>query len=191
MQIFTQTYQLNHRCAPWRTFRYTINDNDKPLYQVRRSRFRKYRRFEDVNGKILFNIDVTTIKSHENDETLANMQTDKKVIDTIIGNFTLTNVDLSQRNYILKINDNIVVQVERKDSLMLRQHIIRMIDINVKYQAFLFALLVLIDSVFERILNNNMYSIPMYTYIPVRSWKFCSEHKNDSYRTDNVLSYRS
>ncbi|CAF1056244.1 unnamed protein product [Rotaria sordida] len=79
----------------------------------------------------------------------------------MIGNFTLTDVDLFQRNYFLKINDNVIVQVKRKSSRIPNQHIIEMKDINEQYQTFLLAFLILIDSILEVIQNPTNHRNPI------------------------------
>ena len=112
-----QTYQLKSQSLPWHHYRYTIKTNDSSstlLYQVRRTGFRKYRQFKDVNNKILFYIGVKTIKSIENEQTLAEIKSDGKTIETIIGTFTLNDVNISQGSYILKLNDIIIAQVTRQ-----------------------------------------------------------------------------
>src|SRR5690242_16349844 len=107
-------YQLDYQSAPWHTFRYTIKNKNIPLYQVRRSGFHKYRQFEDVNNNLLFYIGATTIKSIDNEKILANIQINDKKIETVIGNFILTDLDLFQRSYTLKMKNNIVAKVTKK-----------------------------------------------------------------------------
>ncbi|CAF1439943.1 unnamed protein product [Rotaria sordida] len=85
----------------------------------------------------------------------------EKKIEKMIGNFTLTDVDLFQRNYFLKINDNVIVQVKRKSSRIPNQHIIEMKDINEQYQTFLLAFLILIDSILEVIQNPTNHRNPI------------------------------
>ncbi|CAF0858158.1 unnamed protein product [Rotaria sordida] len=85
----------------------------------------------------------------------------EKKIEKMIGNFTLTDVDLFQRNYFLKIDDNVIVQVKRKSSRIPNQHIIEMKDINEQYQTFLLAFLILIDSILEVIQNPTNHRNPI------------------------------
>lgn len=150
-----QTYQLNSQSLPWHRYRYTIKTNDTsntPLYQVRRTGFRKYRQFEDVNSKILFYIGIKTIKSIENEQTLAIIKPDGKTIETTIGTFTLNDVNICQGSYILKLNDIIIAQVSRQ------KHSQFIIEMNQQYQAFIFAILVLINSSFDTIQNPTIHS---------------------------------
>ncbi|CAF1141476.1 unnamed protein product [Adineta ricciae] len=147
-----QSYQLESRNAPWKKYRYTIKSNDiwnATYYQVRRSGFRKYRQFEDGNEKILFYIGFKAIHSVDDKETLANVQIDKKLVETVIGNFTLSDLKILDRSYVLKINDNIVAQVKINKHSWHDQFTIEMADIDNEYQAFIFALLVLIDSILQ------------------------------------------
>jgi hypothetical protein len=156
-----QFYQFDYRSAPWNTFRYIIKNNDIPFYQVRRTGFRKYRQFEDINNKILYYIGATKIKSIDNEQILANVQMNRKIIETIYGNFTLTNLDISNRSYILKMNDEIIAQIKRKGR---STRIIKMKDINEQYQSFIFALIILIDNVLERILSSITYGYSMHVF---------------------------
>jgi hypothetical protein len=168
LKTFNQMYQLNFQSAPWRRFRYIIKDKDPsntPLYRVRRSGFRKYRQFEDMNSKVLYYIDATTIKSVDTvQKTLATINLQTRMIETTIGNFTLNDLNLSQRSYILKLNDNIIAQVKAKDRLKHDQFLIEMKQIDEQHPGLIFALLVLINSVLERIEDPIMHS--QFTCIP-------------------------
>jgi uncharacterized protein YxjI len=154
MQTFDQLYELDYPRASWHKFCYTIKIKDslqRPVYQVRRSLFQKYQEFEDINNKKLFYIGPTTIKSTNDKETLVRMKVIGTTIETVIGNFILTDLDISQRSYILKMNDNVVVQVKRKCSDQGDGYIVEFKNIYKQYHAFIFSIIVLIDSILERL----------------------------------------
>jgi hypothetical protein len=64
--------------------------------------------------KPFFYISETTLKSIDNEKILANIQIDQKLIETFLGNFPLSDLNVSQRSYHLKLNDNIIAQVTRQ-----------------------------------------------------------------------------
>lgn len=159
MSIF---YQIDHQTAPWNTFHYTIKYQDLSLYQIRRCGFRKYRQFEDMNKKILYYIGVTTIKSNDKKTILAKIQIKKNFIETIVGNFILTDMNISQRSYILKLNNNIVAKITRKCHFTYDQFSIEMGNILEEHQRFIFAIVILINSVLNRIQSPIAYSNSLY-----------------------------
>lgn len=110
-----------------------------------------------MNNKVLYYIGVKTIKSMDKKKILANIQINKKLIETIIGNFTLADLDISQRSYILKLNNNIIAKITRKHHFMRNQYIVEMNNISEQYQVFIFALIILINSALERLQDPLIY----------------------------------
>jgi len=157
-------YQCDYQIAPWNTFCYKIKSDGKPFYQVRRSRFGKCRQFEDMNNKILYYIGSTNIKSIDNEQLVTNVHIDRRIIETTDGNFTLDNLDISKRSYILKKNNKIIAKITRKGHSTNYRSIIKMKDIDEQSQSFIFALIILIHTVLERKINSIVYGYSMHVF---------------------------
>ena len=153
------TYQIKRPYTLWHRYHYTIKDGEQICYRINGSAFGKYQSFGDVNKNILYYFGRRTLKSID-DQILATISSDGKSIDTIHGNYLLTDIDFVQGKYTLKFNDQIIAQVRKRRLLTGERTTIELININEQQLQFLFALVILINS-FCQTVRNPLYYFPI------------------------------